>query len=131
MRETPSAHVQMAPFDPPLSERLAGETIQAGSQNWRIVQQMASQPHQHAEWARFGAKTRLAEIQAEMNAIYEAFPELRHSRPAAAESSVSGAATKKNRRFSAAGKNAISQGMRRYWARRKALAAKSAKAATK
>jgi hypothetical protein len=92
---------------------------------------MASQPNQHAEWAKFGAKTRLAEIQAEMAAIYEAFPELRHSRPEPAVSARYGAETKKNRRFSAAGKKAISQGMREYWARRKALAAKTAKSATK
>ncbi len=92
---------------------------------------MASQANQHAEWAKVGARTRLAEIQAEMAAIYEAFPDLRQGRPAGAGRSAAGGESSKTRRFSAAGKKAISQGMREYWVRRKAQAAKTAKAATK
>lgn len=75
------------------------------------------------KWALAGATGRLQEIQAEVAEIYRAFPELRRKGGSAA--SETGA----KRKFSKKGKAAISEGMRKYWARRKAQAAKVAKAA--
>ena len=74
-------------------------------------------------WARAGAEARLREAQAEIEAIYRAFPDLRSGR--ASGGRVGGG---RKRMFSAEGKAAISEGMRKYWARRKAKAAKAAKA---
>jgi hypothetical protein len=59
---------------------------------------------------------RLKEIQDELAAIYRAFPELR-GRGASA-----GASHRRRKQFSVEGKAAISEGMRKYWARRKAAA---------
>ena len=74
------------------------------------------------QWAKLGAAARLKELLEETAAIYRAFPELRRGGVAASTSSPRG---KRARRFSAAGKAAISEGMRKYWARRKAAAAKA------
>lgn len=76
------------------------------------------------QWAKLGAAARLKEIQEELAAIYRAFPDLRGQRGAA--TGVSSGGRQKRKRFSAAGKAAISEGMRKYWARRKAKAAKAA-----
>jgi hypothetical protein len=75
------------------------------------------------KWARAGAEARLREAQTEIDEIFRAFPDLRSGR-----GSGSQAGTGKKRIFSAKGKAAISEGMRKYWARRKAKAAKAAKA---
>jgi hypothetical protein len=81
------------------------------------------------KWALVGAEARLKEIQTEVDEIYQVFPELRGrkgpSRPALPTK------TSGKRQFSDTGKAAISEGMRKYWARRKAAAAKAAKAAAK
>lgn len=74
------------------------------------------------KWARAGAEARLREVQAEIQEIFRAFPDLRSGR-----ASRGWTATGKKRNFSAEGKAAISEGMRKYWARRKAKAAKAAK----
>ena len=76
------------------------------------------------QWAKLGAAARLREIQEELASIYRAFPELRGQR--GLKTGTSGG--RKRKRFSAAGKAAISEGMRKYWARRKAKAAKAAAA---
>lgn len=76
------------------------------------------------QWAKLGAAARLKEIQEELASIYRAFPELRGQRGATAGALSGG--RQKRKRFSAAGKAAISEGMRKYWARRKAKAAKAA-----
>lgn len=90
---------------------------------------MARPSTQHGHWARLGATARLAEIHTEIASIYRAFPELKAGRRVTANAPrVEGGDKPKRRQFSAAGKKAISQGMREYWARRKALAAKTAKA---
>lgn len=78
------------------------------------------------KWARVGAEARLKEVQAEIAEIYRVFPELKSGRVAVASSAVA-----KSRQFSPKGKAAISEGMRKYWARRKAAAAKTAKAGSK
>ena len=80
------------------------------------------------QWARLGAAARLKEIQDELAAIYRAFPDLKGRGSASATGSTG---RRKRARFSAEGKAAISEGMRKYWARRKAAAAKAAKAAGK
>jgi ABC-type branched-subunit amino acid transport system ATPase component len=76
------------------------------------------------QWAKLGAAARLKEIQEELAAIYRAFPDLRGQRRSTI--GVSSGTRQKRKRFSAAGKAAISEGMRKYWARRKAKAAKAA-----
>ena len=80
------------------------------------------------QWAKLGATARLKEIQEELAAIYRAFPDLKGQRSLAP---IAPAGRQKRKRFSAEGKRAISEGMRKYWARRKANAAKAAKAASK
>lgn len=77
------------------------------------------------KWALVGAEARLKEVQAEIAEIYRVFPELRSRRVAM---SAADSTAEKRRRFSAKGKAAISEGMRKYWARRKAQAAKTARA---
>lgn len=88
---------------------------------------MAKSADVQRKWALVGAETRLKEVQAEIAEIYRVFPELRSGSRAVASP---GAGTK-NRQFSSKGKAAISEGMRKYWARRKAAAAKAAKASAK
>lgn len=72
------------------------------------------------QWAKLGAAARLREIQEEQAAIYKAFPELRGRGGVVTGTSSRGG--KRTRVFSAEGKAAISEGMRKYWARRKAAA---------
>lgn len=78
------------------------------------------------KWALVGAEARLKEVQAEIAEIYRIFPELRSRRMVV---SADEGVAQKGRRFSAKGKAAISEGMRKYWARRKAQATKTARAA--
>jgi hypothetical protein len=79
------------------------------------------------KWALVGAEARLKEVQAEIAEIYRVFPELRSAGRAVNVVSTEA----KSRQFSSKGKAAISEGMRKYWARRKAAAAKAAKASPK
>ena len=81
------------------------------------------------QWAKLGAIVRLKEIQEELAAIYKVFPDLKGKRPLAPSASSDG--RKKRGRFSVEGRKAISEGMRNYWARRKARAARTAKPAVK
>jgi hypothetical protein len=62
------------------------------------------------DWARLGAKVRLAEIERERAAILAEFPDIAGSSPE----------TKPARRLSPAARKKLSEGMRRYWAKRKA-----------
>jgi hypothetical protein len=74
--------------------------------------------------ALIGASIKVKELLAEMERIYEMFPELRrgsNGRPATSKTTSS-----RKRRFSAAAKRRMSAGMRKYWARRRA----TSKAAT-
>ena len=77
-------------------------------------------------WIRAGAEARLSQILAEVNEIYRAFPELRKGGKQAGPMPSTG-----KRVFSRKGKEAISEGMRKYWARRKAREAQAAKATPK
>ena len=63
-------------------------------------------------WAKLGAATRLAELNRERAMILKMFPELRRG-----DTSSPG---KTRRRFSAAARRRMSEGMRKFWARRKA-----------
>lgn len=79
---------------------------------------MAKSSEVQRKWALVGAEARLKEVQAEIAEIYSVFPELKPGRTVAAASAKAPA-----RQFSPEGKAAISEGMRKYWARRKAAAA--------
>ncbi len=86
---------------------------------------MANSVELQRKWALAGAEARLKEVQAEVAEIYRVFPELRgRSAPGRAASE----SAPRKRRFSPKGREAISEGMRKYWALRKAKA-KAAKAA--
>ena len=78
------------------------------------------------KWAVVGAALRLREAQAEIAEIYRAFPQLRTKGARTTKSSGAGSG---KRQFSAEGKAAISEGMRKYWAKRKAAAARAARSA--
>ena len=87
---------------------------------------MAKSSNLQRKWALVGAEARLKEVQSEIDEIYRVFPELRGR-----QSVSDGHNALKVKRFSPAGRAAISDGMRKYWARRKAAAAKAAKTGAK
>ena len=76
---------------------------------------MARPAQMTAEWARLGAMARLGQIANERAAILKAYPALRRGLPAG----VPGIRPK--RRFSAEARKRMSEGMRKYWAKRKAV----------
>jgi len=83
---------------------------------------MTSTSDRSREWARLGAKARLVEIDQERAEILREYPDL-------GRSSLGGAAHRRSRpKLTPAAKRKLSAGMRKYWARRKALAAAKAKA---
>ncbi len=75
---------------------------------------MAGRTSSHHMYALIGAQLRLAQIERERAAILKQFPGLK----AAAGEVLSDIRSK--RRMSAAARKAMSDGMRRFWARRKA-----------
>ena len=81
---------------------------------------MAPRNDRTIEWARLGAGMRLRELEVERAAILKRFPELRGARGAVAGSKAG------LRKLSPAARRKLSAGMRKYWARRKAKAAKAA-----
>jgi hypothetical protein len=76
---------------------------------------MAPYAKEQKEWARLGAATRLAQLRQEVAAILRAYPDLRRGVPAAAAAS----GTRPKRVMSAKARAAMSEGMRKYWAKRK------------
>ena len=72
-------------------------------------------------YARRGAEARVAELTAELNEIYKAFPDLRRGKARSA-TATTGAGGRRRRRkpMSAAQKAAVSKRMKAYWAARKA-----------
>jgi hypothetical protein len=84
-------------------------------------------PQLRDQWALKGAVARLREINEEVNAIFEAFPELKG---AGQRSGLNldgvGQVGKKRRVMSPEARKRMSEGMRKFWMRRKA-AAKSPK----
>jgi hypothetical protein len=94
-------------------------------------------PESH--WQRLGATLRLREIEEEKAQILAAYPELRHGQAAlspegapasaprwrAPENATQGAG---RRRMSPEAKKRMSEGMRKWWAKRKAAGVKSGRA---
>lgn len=76
---------------------------------------MARRPKVDDEWARLGAAVRLSQIRAEIASILKAYPALRRGGSAEARSGM-----RPRRRFSARVRRSMSEGMRKYWAKRKA-----------
>jgi hypothetical protein len=66
-------------------------------------------------WAKLGAKTHLAELRREITEILAVYPELRHE-----VNSQTGSGMRRRRHISPEARAAMSEGMRKYWARRKA-----------
>jgi hypothetical protein len=78
--------------------------------------------------ALLGAQARIQQLQAEVQEILTMFPQLRSgTRTKLSPPTDSG---RKKRQFSAKGKKAISEGMRKYWARRRAKTATKSGRAT-
>jgi len=79
---------------------------------------------QAQQWARLGAMARLQEIDQERQAILRAYPELRRGRPADKPAGRGGRADvdalgRRRRTISPDGRKRMSEGMRKYWAKRK------------
>ena len=70
-------------------------------------------------YARRGAEARAAELTAELNGIYKAFPDLRRGRASASEA-AGGSRRRKRRTMTAAQKAEVSKRMKKYWAQRRA-----------
>jgi len=79
---------------------------------------MTPQHDRTIEWARIGAGMRLRELEVERAAILKKFPELRRAGVAPGRSNAG------LRKLSPAARRKLSAGMRKYWARRKAEAAR-------
>ena len=71
------------------------------------------------EYAQLGAAVRLSQIERERAAILKAFPGLGDTKGGTAQLAIG---EPPRRRVSAAARRAMSAGMRRFWARRKANA---------
>jgi hypothetical protein len=82
---------------------------------------MAKAESARLQWARIGAEARLRELEEERASILAVFPELRGAGQAATRRSGG----RKRRTMSAAARRRMSAGMRKYWARRKALQKKT------
>src|SRR4029453_5862939 len=72
-------------------------------------------------YARRGAEARIAELTAELNEIYKAFPDLRRGTGRSATATTgAGGRRRKRKSMSAAQKAAVSKRMKAYWAARRA-----------
>jgi hypothetical protein len=82
---------------------------------------MARRSGQHMDWARRGASVRLEELESERAEIFRSFPDLRSGRAVkpAGRAGVD-ALGRRRRTISAEGKKRMAEGMRKYWAKRKA-----------
>lgn len=85
---------------------------------------MTQTPQSRDQWALKGAAARLKEIDEELRAIFDAFPELRGSAKHLSVSLpvVAAVGLKKRRTMSPEARKRMSAGMRKFWARRKAAA---------
>ncbi len=77
---------------------------------------MAVSKDRQRHWAKIGAKARLVELRQEISEILAAYPELRRE----SGSAIGGFGSRRRRRISPEARAAMSEGMRKYWARRKA-----------
>jgi hypothetical protein len=72
-------------------------------------------------YARRGAEARAAELTAELNDIYRAFPDLRRGSTRSAPATTGAVGRRRRRKaMSAAQKAAVSKRMKAYWAARRA-----------
>jgi hypothetical protein len=72
------------------------------------------------EYARRGAEARAAELVAELNDIYRAFPGLRRGRGrAAGDGAAPSGAGRRRKPMTAAQRRAVSARMKKYWADRR------------
>jgi hypothetical protein len=72
-------------------------------------------------YARRGAEARIAELTAELNDIYKAFPDLRGGAARPPVSTVGAGGRRRRRKpMSAAQKAEVSKRMKKYWAQRRA-----------
>lgn len=85
---------------------------------------MSRSEEMQRQWAFEGAAVRLERLRAEIAQILQAFPELRarKARQPIVAATPAGGRYKGKRKISIAGRKAVSEGMRKYWARRKAQA---------
>lgn len=70
--------------------------------------------------ALLGAQARIRQLEAEAQELLRMFPELKGGAKLLTRAGTEADVVKPKRRFSAEGKKSISDGMRKYWARRKA-----------
>ena len=84
--------------------------------------------------ARLGAMRRIEELRAEANEILSQFPELGRATPTArpqasapAASSGDGSRKRRRRKMTAAQRKAVGERMKKYWEKRRAGAAKTAR----
>ena len=76
-------------------------------------------------YARRGAEARVAELTAELNEIYKAFPDLRRgSARSATGPDNAGGKRRRRKPMSAAQKAEVSKRMKKYWAARRAKKAR-------
>ena len=76
-------------------------------------------------YARRGAEARVAEITAELNDIYKAFPDLRRGAASPSAATVgAGGGRRKRKPMSAAQRKAVGHRMKAYWAARRAKKAR-------
>lgn len=83
--------------------------------------------HELRRLAQIGAQARLAELESERANLLSVFPGLRRIHPQAQAPSTAPAGAKRRRRrskMSAAGRKAVSERMKKYWANRRAAAQK-------
>ena len=76
------------------------------------------------ELARVGTELALKNLRAEVIAIEGTFPELKQARTRQAVRQTVNQAAKRRHRISAAGRRAVSERMKRYWAERRKAQAK-------
>jgi hypothetical protein len=70
-------------------------------------------------YARRGAEARVAELTAELNDIYKAFPDLRRGAASATSTAAAGGRRRRRKPMSAAQKAAVSKRMKAYWETRR------------
>jgi hypothetical protein len=77
---------------------------------------------QQREWARLGAMARLQQLEQERRVILSTFPDLRRT-----ASAPSRGGSLPGRKLSADAKKRMSEGMRKWWAKRRARSGKGAR----
>ena len=77
---------------------------------------MAVKKDRQRYWAKLGAKVHLSELRQEVAEILRTYPDLRR----AGSSPAGGFGKRRRRHISPEARAAMSEGMRKYWARRKA-----------